>query len=1331
VSYEASVVDSDIMSEHSLVPPSTKAKKIVMGRSRVGGAPTPSSWRPQVQGAQGTASPFRGAQRFLTLNLGAGGQEGNLDLARKQVEEQTRKIMSKLRTSSVPSVPAPGSPRPKGYPGSPAPQGKENRAQSNSPVRATPPRAPLTPLRQQTRPAASPIPLLEWASPVVAAAGMQRAALDSPCTDLRRAAGGGPRFVTSTCQRPVVAQARVTPPSRKAPVPVKKPPVANKKLSVSVAKLKPSQMAAAAWAEGALVDEVVEEAEEVQEPFPSLERTDSDNFYPTPQVFRRPAAVPRRRNRAELEEEAEQEEPTKARRQSHRDSDLGFGPPPPKAPAPSLAKPPGKAKATPKPVASRAPPARATPQVAKPTTTTEGGAEEEVTFNFAMPAAPVPRRKVSKEREKETEGGEKRNYMDLWMPIIKKNKLYIEGNKLDPDTGAYFEERWFTSNIVRRVSDKVVATKKGTLYVLEGDLKVRASEMREHAAPMPEFVAHNFRQGFPGNWAQLVASWVAWLGRQVSATPQGGRSTGIIFNSTRLLATPHQGPPSNLTMSSVTSATAAMEGSRFLTMVRTTVGGNSCLACPSCQSMLVAPPETTARELEAMVAQPETTVRELQAIAEEDGEDARPSSLSRVSPSKGRKGSRSQEGREGKGSSRSKEGRKGSSSQEGRGSKARAPGQEEAREGSSDESPAKQVEHRSRSKGVKVTRNSMSFLETTMSKQEVTKLRAKDYPGVKITQGKKKYTCMFCNFEVALFAGLKTHISEEHQAEEGAPVPTPKKAGRRSQSAESVLAPGRRSRGVEGEAEQVVEEPGLPSCVTEGMRGRRKEFHCGPCNYRTGRAPMAKHCQTKGHKERERVRKRKSTASLSHSPRKAPRQEERRNIAEHLANSPAQKATKSRLPDKSKSPQRKPTASAGLERRSQSPPKTISSKNIPKHAPSKSPQSKRRSQSPSENTGSKNMSQKMPSKSPKGKRRSQSPSKNKISKSISSKAPSKRRSQSPSKNTGSTSKVPSRSPQRRKRSHSPSQNTVSQSRSERPRTPGLRRYSCFLCNFSTDEEASARAHLAAPGHARRARQAEEEGEDMAALHCDLCRADAADRKTFIKHLDSHKHQRRVEQVEGREEGGEGVNESRYGRKRKVNKNLMSRKSCVYDTPEMEENEETPVKKKKQKVKKLRKSIEKPQKSRKSIEITKKRAVKRKESTEEEEDVEMEVEEVVKSKPQQDTSLRRVVLDPAKVLAKPAPPPPKVTKSAEEILAKINVNPKTVKQRAANMEAMREFDEDHEDDLFGDKGSKANLVKKSTKTLLQDSDSEDEQDVTLCSAKTPVMGEFACFFSGIS
>ena len=73
---------------------------------------------------------------------------------------------------------------------------------------------------------------------------------------------------------------------------------------------------------------------------------------------------------------------------------------------------------------------------------------------------------------------------------------------------------------------------------------------------------------------------------------------------------------------------------------------------------------------------------------------------------------------------------------------------------------------------------------------------------------------------------------------------------------------------------------------------------------------------------------------------------------------------------------------------------------------------------------------------------------------------------------------------------------------------------------------------------------------------------------------------------------------------------------------------------------------------------------------------------------------------------------------------MTTNPKTVKQRKANMEAMEEYNENHEDDLFGGASitavkSKGNLFKTSSKTLLADSDSDDDQDVTLCSAKTPV------------
>merc|ERR1712218_659637 len=95
------------------------------------------------------------------------------------------------------------------------------------------------------------------------------------------------------------------------------------------------------------------------------------------------------------------------------------------------------------------------------------------------------------------------------------------------------------------------------------------------------------------------------------------------------------------------------------------------------------------------------------------------------------------------------------------------------------------------------------------------------------------------------------------------------------------------------------------------------------------------------------------------------------------------------------------------------------------------------------------------------------------------------------------------------------------------------------------------------------------------------------------------------------------------------------------------------------------------------------------------------------------------------MSKPAPSPPKPIKSTEEILAKISVNPKTVKQRKANMDAMEEYNENHEDDMFGGGASitavksKGSLFKPSSKTLLADTDSDDDQDVTLCSAKTPV------------
>ena len=80
--------------------------------------------------------------------------------------------------------------------------------------------------------------------------------------------------------------------------------------------------------------------------------------------------------------------------------------------------------------------------------TGQGGEEER--FNFAKPLAPVskPKKKAGNVATVE------QNYLDLWMPLLKNNKLYLEGNKLDPTTGAYFEERWHQSTSELLLNDK-------------------------------------------------------------------------------------------------------------------------------------------------------------------------------------------------------------------------------------------------------------------------------------------------------------------------------------------------------------------------------------------------------------------------------------------------------------------------------------------------------------------------------------------------------------------------------------------------------------------------------------------------------------------------------------------------------------------------------------------------------------------------------------------------------------------------------------------------------------------------------------------------------------
>eukprot|EP00092_Neocalanus_flemingeri_P036847 GFUD01040108.1.p2 GENE.GFUD01040108.1~~GFUD01040108.1.p2 ORF type:complete len:277 (+),score=65.25 GFUD01040108.1:1051-1881(+) len=111
--------------------------------------------------------------------------------------------------------------------------------------------------------------------------------------------------------------------------------------------------------------------------------------------------------------------------------------------------------------------------------------------------------------------------------------------------------------------------------------------------------------------------------------------------------------------------------------------------------------------------------------------------------------------------------------------------------------------------------------------------------------------------------------------------------------------------------------------------------------------------------------------------------------------------------------------------------------------------------------------------------------------------------------------------------------------------------------------------------------------------------------------------------------------------------------------------------------------------------------------------------------------RRTVLNPFKkvVVEKDLPlPVRKHKKSTEEIFQQMSANPKTVKQRQQNAKALVEYNENHEDDIFGEpvtSKAKLPLLKPSNKkTLLsQDSDSDSEQDISVHSVRTPIASYF--------
>jgi len=191
--------------------------------------------------------------------------------------------------------------------------------------------------------------------------------------------------------------------------------------------------------------------------------------------------------------------------------------------------------------------------------------------------------------------------------------------------------------------------------------------------------------------------------------------------------------------------------------------------------------------------------------------------------------------------------------------------------------------------------------------------------------------------------------------------------------------------------------------------------------------------------------------------------------------------------------------------------------------------------------------------------------------------------------------------------------------------------------------------------------------------------------------------------------------SRFGRNIKKNR-AINRESCVYGTPEEIEDPkpsskargrarkgkgeivkdvtEVPADKSMKPAAKATKSILKKSKPRDNLPI---------------------------AKPQVDVSLRRTVIDKfrrSKSQVQEANIGDKETDSLK-VLSKISLNPKTIKDRQQNAEALAEYNKDHEDDFFSEGVSKGQkLLKQKKKPLLNASDSESENEVSIHSARTP-------------
>jgi len=261
-------------------------------------------------------------------------------------------------------------------------------------------------------------------------------------------------------------------------------------------------------------------------------------------------------------------------------------------------------------------------------------------------------------------------------------------------------------------------------------------------------------------------------------------------------------------------------------------------------------------------------------------------------------------------------------------------------------------------------------------------------------------------------------------------------------------------------------------------------------------------------------------------------------------------------------------------------------------------------------------------------------------------------------------------------------------------TPALSTYLCKACNYSTNEDLEMFNHLMCGDHSKTVTKCNSKSK---LLTCSLCSFSTNRKDDLIKHMRTKTHIKTLTKyknsdvTKSAEKSSAEVNppkiQSRFGRNLKKTK---ARESCIYDTPEEVGLDPVPTKRSKQ------------ANNSKNVKST-------------------------KSKAQEVVSPRRKVMNPFKNvenvetvnIIKPV-------KSMEDILEKISANPKTVKQRQQNAEALKEYNENHEDDIFGGSSkpaSKSTLIKSSTTLLSQDSDSDSEQDISVHSARTPMTSYF--------